>query len=187
MRSFSVYISLIVLVLVFSSPLVQAEDLVVRFTDAEGDNASTSDLKGMRMKFDNSTGDYTITFVSTGEDPFIGEIRFNVNLYNPDVGTTECDPAFFQSVGNDFNLEESTEEIVLTGNNPRLVSWDEFDRVAASSAIFGAPDCNGGFGTAVSDLPELSSDFLENGGTSSDILPPVVFRDRFETEPTGEK
>jgi hypothetical protein len=85
----------------------------------------------------------------------VGDFRINVNLFNGDLGTNAEDPAFFQDVFNDFSLGTSTTEIVLTGTNPRLTSWNLGHRVAASKEPFGNPQGSSQFATAIGDLPGM--------------------------------
>jgi hypothetical protein len=88
----------------FALPLdaASASTLSFTFTDPAGDSgADGGDLTGMSFVFDDATGDYTITFTAAAADPFTGQIRLNVNLFDPDTGTTDVNPAFFHDALND--------------------------------------------------------------------------------------
>jgi hypothetical protein len=126
------------------------------FTDPVGDQTGTVDLVSMTVSFESTSGDYEIHLVADAANPFMGNFRINVNLFNPDTGTTACDPALFQDNMNDFVIETPTTEITLTGTDPRLTAWEAGDRVAANTAAgVGLPDCVGGFSCSVLDLPDM--------------------------------
>ena len=57
------------------------------------------------------------------------DFRININLFNPDTGTTAWDPSVFQDASNDFSLASSTTTMTLTGTNLHLLSWDVGDEV----------------------------------------------------------
>lgn len=118
------------------------------------------DVTRMVLSFDNATGQYEITVTASSDDPFVGPFRINVNLFNPDTGSTAQDPAFFQDQLNDFNLSTPSTSITLTGSNPRLKAWKQGDRVAACQGAsfvefgpclggLGLPDGVSGFGSGV--------------------------------------
>src|SRR5882724_11154883 len=65
----------------------QAEPLVFSFADPVGDNTGAIDVTAMSFDFDNATGDYTITLTATTANPFVGQFRVNINLFNPDAIT----------------------------------------------------------------------------------------------------
>lgn len=120
------------------------------FNDPIGDNATTIDLTGMDFGFENSTGDYTITMYSSSANPFSGQFRLNVNIFNPDTGTTAPNPAFFTDDFNDFDLATPVTEIVLTGTNSYLMSWSLGDNIAVSTEDgLGNPDSATHFATGV--------------------------------------
>lgn len=150
--------------IVFTSPtLVNASLFTFSFSDPVGDGypsfgpQTQIDLTGMTFTYDNTTGAFETIYTADPSKPFIGEFRLNTNLFNPDTGTINQDPSFFQDTFNDFNLLTSTTTIVLTGTNSRLLSWDLGDRVANDSAPFGTPSGGvGGFGTGLMDLEMMS-------------------------------
>jgi hypothetical protein len=151
-------IGLAFLLAAFASPsfdAASASTLSFAFTDPAGDSqADGGDLTGMSFVFDDVTGDYTITFTADAAHPFSGQIRLNVNLFDPDTGSTYVDPAFFQDTGNDFDLATPTTTLVLTGTNTRLTSWGAGDRVAANQYPFGTASGDGSeFYTQLTDLP----------------------------------
>lgn len=91
--------------------------LMIHFDDPEGDFGGTIDVTGMVMRYDNATGDYEISLSSTAENPFVGTFRVDINLFNPDTGTSPCSPSRFAKVGNDYNLDVPAQRITIVGNN----------------------------------------------------------------------
>jgi hypothetical protein len=135
------------------------------FTDAVGDGTATGDLTGMTFVFDDATGDYTITLTADAAHPFMGNLRIDVNLFDPDTGTIDVNPALFQSTLNDFDLTTPTTTIELTGTNARLTHWSVGDRVAANQYPFGNPAGGGTeFRTGTFDLPLSNLNCLNGGG-----------------------
>ena len=130
-----------------------AQELMVSFSDPVGDHSGNVDLMDMTMTFDGNTGDYEIALVAVPKAPFNGSFRVNINLFNPDTGTTARDPAYFQDSSNDFDLEAPVLTLSLSGVNERLTHWDAGDRVAASTSILGNPDGTSLFRSSVLDLP----------------------------------
>ncbi len=108
----------------------------------------------MTFTFDNTTGAYEILFTADSAHPFLGAFRLNVNLFNPDTGTTAPDPALFHDTFNDFNLTSPNTTVALSGTSSRLLAWDAGDRVAASGPVpLGVPDGAFSFRSGVFDLP----------------------------------
>lgn len=131
-----------------------AAQLTFAFADAAGDGHVSGDLQGMRFHFDDTTGDYSIELRAHPAQPFLGDFRVNVNLFDPDVGTIDVNPAFFQDTNNEFNLAAPSTKILLTGTNSRLLSWNAGDRVAANHVPFGNPIGGGStFATGLVNLP----------------------------------
>jgi hypothetical protein len=140
--------------IVLSVGAADAAKLTFSFADAAGDGTSSGDLQGMRFHFDDVTGFYSIELRAHPAQPFAGDLRFNVNLFDPDTGTSAPNPAFFQATNNDFALASPAARIILTGTDFRLLSWAAGDRVAANHVPFGNP--SGGttsFATGLVDLP----------------------------------
>jgi hypothetical protein len=109
------------------------------FPDPIGDHIGTVDLVGMKVHFDNSTGDFTIVATSDAENPFVGIVRLNMNLINGDVAPFTMDPATFFNNALDFGLTSATTSIVVTGTDANLLEWNQGDRVATSGIPFGVP------------------------------------------------
>lgn len=131
-----------------------AANLTFAFADPAGDGHSSGDLQGMRVHFDDATGDYSIELRAHPTQPFLGDFRVNVNLFDPDLGTSDPDPAFFQDTGNDFNFAAPSTRILVTGTNSRLTSWNAGDRVAPNHEPFGSPSGGtGSFATGLMNLP----------------------------------
>lgn len=142
--------SLMALLLIATPAISLAVPISYTFSDPIGDNATMIDLTGMDFAFENSTGDYTITMYASSANPFSGQFRLNVNIFNPDTGTTADDPAFFTDDYNDFDLATPLTEIVLTGMNARLLSWSPGDNIAVSTEDgLGNPDSATHFATGV--------------------------------------
>lgn len=185
----------LVLVLLVTSPVgaqarggeTMATDypLSFRFSDPSGDSAGPIDVVSIEVAFDNTTSAYEIVLRSSEEAPFNGTFRVNINLFNPDTGTTACPPARFSDTFNDYTLTEPVRELVLTGTpldeeDKVLKAWSLGHRVATNDTPFGNPDCSGAFGSAV--LVNNQGDFIAEGNVHAVIRQPEVFADRFEPE-----
>jgi hypothetical protein len=118
----------------------QAEPLTLSFTDPLGDHTGAIDVTTMLFNFDNATGDYTIALTATTANPFVGQFRVNINLFNPDVTTPNN---FFTDDVNDFNLASATTSLTLTGTNAHLLAWHNGNRVATNDLPFGYPSGTG--------------------------------------------
>jgi len=127
----------------------QAEPLVFSFADPVGDHTGAIDVTGMSFDFDNSTGDYTITLTATAANPFVGQFRVNINLFNPDAISAD---GLFADVFNDYNLAAATTSLTLTGTDP-LLAWHAGDRVATNSFPFGNPPGVTLFRSSVTNFP----------------------------------
>lgn len=123
------------------------------FDDPVGDSTGNIDLTGLTFTFESLTGAYTIDLSASAADPFSGTFRINVNLFNPDTGTTAPNPSLFSDTANDITLPAPEIRLSLTGIETRLLSWDEGDRVAIGSVPFGNPDGVSALGSNVIDFP----------------------------------
>jgi hypothetical protein len=141
--------------------LVQAAPLLVSVTDPVGDNTGQIDVIGMDFEFHNETGNYTILLTATDAEPFAGDFRININLFNLDVATTADDPSLFQDTINDFSLSVPSASLLLSGTNSRLLSWELGDRILLNNLPDGTPHPDGGtlFSSVVSGRP---FQFLDN-------------------------
>src|SRR5437868_2196600 len=81
------------------------------------------DIRRMQMNFDTETLRYSIQLTSTVANPFFGDFRVNINLYNIDAGTSQ-NPAFFQHNVADFNVATPRTTLTMFGLNSRLASWE---------------------------------------------------------------
>lgn len=161
-----------------------AEMLQVVFSDPVGDPTGDIDAFLATLVFDDATGDYTFFVVATEAQPFLGEFRLNVNLFNPDVGSTACAVAYLSDTVNDFDLAAPVRRVTLTGSSPVLTNWSPGDRVATNDVPFGTPDCNNGFGSGVVALPfqdPYPGDDIAAGNTFAVVLADLVFIDGFES------
>lgn len=130
------------------TPVTGMADLI-KYSDPVGDHTGIVDVTGMDFDFDTSNGDYEFRIQSDSANPFTGNFRININLFN--VTRNE----FLQSSFNDFDLGVTTEAVVsLTGTSPLLMNWSASDNVVTSTlAGFGNPVGSTFFRSAVSDLP----------------------------------
>lgn len=137
-----------------TASLVSADPLHFTVIDPVGDNTGLIDVTKMEFSFDNSTGVYSIDLTTTSDNPFAGNFRVNINLFNQDLGTTAWDPAFFSDTVNDFNLAAPTTTLTLSGTDLRLMAWDAGNRVFTNSlAGTGNPDNISLFRSAVNNFP----------------------------------
>lgn len=136
---------MIVLVATVTFNLVEAASMLVSVTDPEADNTGPVDVTGMDFEFDNETGNYRILLTTTDAEPFVGDFRIDIELFNLDVGTTADDPSFFQDTINDFSLSVDTPSpiLILSGTNSRLLSWGAGDRILLNNLPDGTPHPDG--------------------------------------------
>lgn len=146
-----------------------AAELGFSYTDSIGESGVSIDVSGLDFVFEKSSGAYTIHVFATAAKPFLGNFRINVNLFNPDTGTSAPNPSFFLDTVNDFTLTSPTTSQTLTGMNSRLLSWDLGDRVAIGSAGLGNPTGTTAFGSGVYLLPFSTSVPLDIIGSSSPL------------------
>ncbi len=150
--------------LALGSSGAHAGTLEFSFLDAIGDQSGSTDVVALVFGFDDATGDYTMVLSASASNPFAGMFTVNVNVFNPDTGTTAQNPSFFSNVGNAFNLGSSTTEIMLSGTDARLLAWLVGDRVAPDSSAFGNPDGVAFFETRLID--SSGSDAVWSGGST---------------------
>jgi hypothetical protein len=138
--------------------LVQAAPMLVSVTDPEGDNTGPVDVIGMDFEFDNETGNYRILLTTSSAEPFMGDFRIDIELFNLDVGTTANDPSFFQDTINDFRLLVPSTALILSGTNSRLLSWGAGDRILLNNLPDGTPHPDGAtlFSSVVAARPGQS-------------------------------
>jgi len=147
----------IVLALLLASSTQAAQTSYFSFSDPVGDQTGIVDVVRMHFTFDPLTGDYTIVLTADAANPFRGDFRVNINLFNPDTGTTAQNPSYFADHMNDYYSALPVSTLTLTGTNPRLLFWDRGDRVSTATWPFGCPDGIASFGTSVGDLPMVGS------------------------------
>jgi len=158
-----------IVMVLFSVSLADAGVSYFRFDDPVGDQTGLIDVVRMEFTFDDVTGDYTILLTADAANPFAGDFRVAIQLFNPDTGTTAQDPSFFRNASvldyPEFYSVAPVSTLTLTGTNTRLQSWEKGDRVAISDGWFGNPDGYTAFWSAVHDLPLVSpwpGDFLDD-------------------------
>ena len=142
---------------VLAVPPVQARDTVVlslSVVDPVGDHTGPIDVVKMVLLFENVTGEYEIILSASATNPFIGEFRININLFNQDLGTTTRPPSMFSDCCNDFVLDNSTTIIKLSGTWSYLSVWGVGDRVFTNSLEgTGNPDGLSLFRSSVTSVP----------------------------------
>ncbi len=122
--------------------------------DPVGDQTGPVDVTSMVMSFDNTTGQYAIVLTADAAHPFVGQFRININLFDPDVGTTNPNPSFFSDVHSDFDLTNPTTTLTFTGTQLNLEAWAAGQRVFTNSlAGTGNPDGVSLFRSSVSGFP----------------------------------
>lgn len=119
----------------------------ISFTDPVGDHTGTVDVVGMDLNFD-VTGNYTIDLTADTANPFFGNFRININLFNATLDE------FFQSAFNDFNLVASQTSLSLSGTSAIIPDWLASHSIATSTlAGLGNPSGSTFFRSSVADLP----------------------------------
>lgn len=145
-----------------------ASILEFSFDDPIGDHTGLVDVTGLDFSFDNITGNYEAILTADAANMFRGDFRINLNLFNPDTGTTNWIPSFFTDTMNDYSLTSPTNTIILTGVNPNLTQWEIGDRVATTHLPFGSPDGISTSRSSVANLPweawGVSEDIIAEGG-----------------------
>jgi hypothetical protein len=145
--------------------------------DPLGDHTGTIDVVRMVMNFDDATGDYEIVLTVDSANPFRGDFRININLFNPDVGTTARYPSFFSDAMNDYELQAVAQTLTLMGSDGRLTAWDLGDRVFTNSlAGTGNPDGVTLFRSSVADLPHLGFLTAEDYIAFAEVDRPAIVR-----------
>ena len=126
-----------------------AQATVISFSDATGDHTGAVDVTGMTLDINDVSGDYTIDITADAANPFTGDFRVNINLFNATLDE------FFQNVFNDFALGGATQTLVtLTGTDTDLTDWLPTHDIATSTlAGLGNPPGSTFFRSSVADLP----------------------------------
>jgi hypothetical protein len=188
MRPFRVRLFIALVLLVPAAAL--SEILAFSFTDPVGDSTSDIEVIGLSVMFDDTTGAYEMMVIASEENPFLGAFRINVNLFNPDAGSTACSQSLLSDAGagNGFDLAQPARRIALVGEASSLLYWAPGQRVATNDAPFGTPDCSGGFFSSVTDLPwgsPFPGDAIADGDVFTEIYAPLIFADGFEAADTS--
>lgn len=148
-----------------------APAVTLSFTDPVGDNSGIVDVVNMDMNIDEVTGYYTIDILADNANPFTGDFRININLFN----VTQDE--YFQDAFNDYALGSSTlTAIQLTGTNPTIKDWLLSDTYATTSLQgLGMPAGTSAFRTSVANLPFegilVSEDIIGFDDKSSSPVP----------------
>ena len=156
-------------------------------TDPVGDHTGAVDATGLLLDIINDGGDYRITVSADAANPFLGEFRININLFNATLDE------YFQDVFNDFDEASPLTEITLTGNDPELTDWSDTHTIATSTFDGeGNPDNVTLFRTSVADLPFapicVAEDIigLDGCGAAAIAEPPALALVGLRTAPPGE-
>jgi len=162
------YFTHLLVSLMFLPSIGMAE--VISFTDPVGDHTGNVDVIGMDFTFD-TTGSYTIDLTADNANPFVGDFRININLFNVTLDE------FFQDTFNDFSLAAAQTSLSLSGSDSLIADWLASHTVATSTlAGLGNPSSSSLFRSSVSNLPFdsicVSEDIIGIDGCSPDI-PPV--------------
>ena len=149
---------------------IHAFATIISFSDPVGDHTGSVDVTGMTLDFDLA-GNYTIDLTATAANPFDGDFRININLWNVTLDE------FFQDVFNDFSLGAPQTGISLAGSSAVIPDWLAGHTIATSTyAGFGNPAGISLFRSSVSDLPFQgiceSEDIIGNDGCGT-IVPQV--------------
>ena len=146
----------LIAILIFIPTYSMAE--LISWTDPVGDQTGIVDLVGMDFTFD-ATGDYTIDLIADEANPFVGDFRININLFNVTLDE------LFQDTFNDYSLAVSQTSLTLTGNNLVLSDWLASHTIATSTFDgYGNPPGSTFFRSSAADLP------FEPVCTSEDII-----------------
>jgi hypothetical protein len=116
--------------------------------DPRGDHTGLTDIRRMDLRFDASTGAYTLVLTADPDAMFQDSIRINVNLYNPEAGT------FFSRTMVDRRFDTPVSEVVLRGRSSELQAWQPGQEVFTNS-LDGTPNPPGAtlFRSSVNHFP----------------------------------
>ena len=155
MKAFNITLLSFVLIL----PGIGNAIVIYDFSDPVGDHTGTVDITHMTFSIDESTGNYAIDLTADAVNPFAGNFRININLFN--VTRDE----FFQDAFNDFNGIGPATALSLSGANTNLMDWIGTDVLATSTFDgLGNPSGSTFFRSAAGDLP------LQSICVSEDII-----------------
>lgn len=147
-----------------------APPLTFSIVDPVADQRGTIDVTGMKITW-TPNGKYAIELTADPANPFTGQFRININVYNP--SSTSSAKVFrhvcsqCQKFGNmnksDFDLgSATTTTLTLSGGDPELKLWKAGDQVATNSyAGLGNPPGSSLFRSSVNTQP-LPGTFLTN-------------------------
>jgi hypothetical protein len=139
----------------------------ISFTDPVGDHTGIVDVVGMDLNFD-AGGNYTIDLTADAANPFAGDFRININLFNVTLDE------LFQSAFNDFSLGASQISLSLSGSSAIIPDWLASHSIATSTlAGLGNPSGSSFFRSSVANLPFEpicdSEDIIGIDGCSSTV------------------
>ena len=134
--------------LALTLPAIGHALVIFNFADPVGDHTGSIDVTHMTFTIDETNGDYMIDLTADGANPFAGDFRININLFN--VTRNEG----FQDAFNDFSGLPATTALSLGGTDLNLTDWLDTDVVATTSLQgLGNPPGVSFFRASVADLP----------------------------------
>ena len=155
-----------------TSSVVYSAPLVVSFIDPVGDFQNENiDLIGMTLEFNDLTGAYKLTVNFDDANPFSGTFNVNANLLNGNISPLTTTPAFV-GINEIPTAAIATTELVFTGTEPNLTSWQIGDTIANDSSIFGIP-IDASFSSFVSGVQDggLGIDILDSASSTVTLVP----------------
>jgi hypothetical protein len=112
-----------------------AADMSITWTDAAGDAGPVGDVVSAQLTFD-STGAWTATWQASAANPFTGNARFNLNLFDTALGNvnTAAAPQVSLDALHDFGTGTAT-FFSYSGTTPFLGMWHVGDVVSTGNGV----------------------------------------------------
>jgi len=169
---------IMVAMMLFTTRMAYGAILFVTYDDPIGDYQDFNiDLTGMTLVFDNATGDYELNVTFDAANPFVGTFNVNANLLNGSIDPLTTDPAFV-NINERPTVGAPTTELVFTGTNTKLTSWNQGDEIANNSSIFGIP-IDATFSAFVSGVQNFGQGIDQLNPATSIVapipIPPVIW------------
>ncbi|MDM4764747.1 hypothetical protein [Pelomonas sp. SE-A7] len=122
------------LCLALAAPVASAGPLQVQWTDPAGDTSSVGDLRKVQLNFDGVTGAWTAHWWADAANPFTGNVRFNLNLFDMALGNlgTAVAPQLSLSAMHDFGAGSAL-EYSYGGTAAYLANWHLGDPVSTGN------------------------------------------------------
>lgn len=112
-----------------------AADMSIVWTDSVGDASPVGDVFSAQLTFDAS-GAWTATWQSSAANPFTGNARFNLNLFDTALGDVNAATAPQVSLDaiHDFGTATAT-NFSYSGSTPFLAAWHVGDVVSTGNGV----------------------------------------------------